>query len=152
MTAFFEGIVGARTRSHQRGQGRPVHADFRLGLIAAFGLLFTSLLMAAIPNTASAQERMHQITWAHASPGSVSHFVVLVSDTDGVATGALQVDVGMPQASTAGSLSGFSAVVSFTDSQYLAVAAVGHNGQISLPSDWTGSPPTRPGQPLLVTL
>ena len=45
----------------------------------------------------------------------------------------------------------FTAMVSFDDDQYLAVAAVGHNGQISLPSDWAGSPPTRPGQPLLVS-
>lgn len=142
MTAFFEGSLGARTRRH-RGKGRPV--------CAGFGLLLTTLLMATAPNTASAQERMHQITLAHASPASVSHFAVLISDTDGVAVGARQVDVGMPQASPTGSLSIFTAVGSFSDSEYLAVAAVGHNGQISLPSDWAGSPPTRPGQPLLVT-
>jgi hypothetical protein len=134
MTAFFDSSVRARLR-----------VCTLIGTAAAFGLVFL------LATAASAQERMHQITWAHASPGTVSRFVVLISDTDGAATDARQVDVGKPQASQAGSLSVFTAMVSFAEDQYLAVAAVGHSGQISLPSDWAGSPPTRPGQPLLVS-
>ena len=41
------------------------------------------------------------------------------------------------------------AVVSFDDSEFLAVAAVGWDGQMSVPSEWAAMPPTTPGQPNL---
>ena len=121
----------------------------KLSMLAAVLLVFGGAIFGAA-STASAQARMHQITWAHATPGAVQRFVVLISPTEGDIASARQIDLGMPQAESAGSLSVFSAMVSLTDNEFLSVAAVGHNGQMSIPSDWTLSPPTRPGQPLLV--
>jgi len=130
------------SRAAHRGLG------WTLSMLASVLLALGCVLFAA--STASAQERMHQITWAHPTPGAVSRFVVLIGPTEGDVGAARQVDLGLPQAQAAGSLSVFSAMVSLADDEFLAVAAVGHNGRMSIPSDWSGTPPTRPGQPLLV--
>ena len=107
------------------------------------------LLAGGMASSASAQEqRRHQIFWGHAAPQTVSHFVVLVSDQEGNVGGARQVQVGKPQGSPSGNYTIFSALVDFEPDEFLAVMAVGLDGQPSLPSDWSGMPPTRPGQPL----
>ena len=49
-------------------------------------LLVTSLVVLAA-GPGFAQERLHQITWAHQDPATVSHFIVLVSPTESVTEG-----------------------------------------------------------------
>ncbi len=101
--------------------------------------------------TASAQqERLHQVTWTHTG-GGVSRFVVLVSPDEGSLAGAREVEVGLPEGQLIGeTVNLYSAMISFGEDEYLAIAAVGENGMMSVPSNWKGMPPTRPGQPLLV--
>ena len=106
------------------------------------------LLLAA--SVVQAQERAHQITWAHAFPSDVRNFVVLISPEEGNASLAREVDVGKPNGTDAGASSLYTALVSFRSNEFLAVAAVGHDGQMSLPSGWGAMPPTRPGQPNLI--
>lgn len=107
------------------------------------------LLLSLTAATASAQEqRRHQIFWGHAAPQTVSHFVVLVADQEGDVNGARQIQVGKPQGTPSGNYTVFSALVDFEPDEFLAVMAVGLDGQASIPSDWSGMPPTRPGQPL----
>ncbi len=118
------------------------------------GILIALAALWLMPAVVSAQEvevRSHQISWSHASPSSVSHFVVLLSTTEGDLSSAREVPVGMPASQTYGNIHVFSAQVAFAENEFLSVAAVGHDGQMSTPSDWGGMPPTRPGQPLLVT-
>ncbi len=112
-------------------------------------LLLAAGLCALIATPAFAQARLHQVTWAHPQPETVSHFVVLVSPTEGQAEGAREENVGMPQGTPTGSFTLFSAMISFEPTEFLAVAAVGHDGRRSSPSEWGAMPPSRPGQPLL---
>ena len=112
-----------------------------LAIAAALGVM----LLAA---PAFAQQRLHQVTWAHTEPQTVSHFVVLVSPNEGGAEGAREVNVGKPQPQVSGDYYLYSAMVAFEPDEYLAVMAVGFDGLTSVPSDWGSMPPTRPGQPL----
>lgn len=114
-----------------------------LGLLLAAGL--TALF--AIP--AAAQERLHQITWAHQQPETVSHFVILISPTEGQVEGAREENVGLPSSTQLGDFTLFSAMIAFEPTEFLAVSAVGHDGRRSAPSGWGSMPPSRPGQPLL---
>lgn len=131
-----------RVRDH-RGARRPVDRSLA---VAVIGLLATLCLA----GSASAQERLHQVTWAHTNPASVSHFVVLVSQTEGAVSGAREVNVGKPEPQLAGQYHLFSAMIAFEPNEYLAVMAVGYDGLTSAPSSWGAMPPTRPGQPLPV--
>ena len=63
--------------------------------------------------------------------------------------GAREQNVGKPQGTPAGNFTLFSAMVAFEPSEFLAVSAVGLDGQRSAPSGWGAMPPTRPGQPQL---
>lgn len=108
-------------------------------------LIATASLLAA--TSAMAQQRTHQINWGHTEPESVSHFVVLIADEEGDVAGARQIPVGKPQATPTGAFFLYSALVAFEPDEFLAVAAVGFDGQMSVPSDWGAMPPTRPGQP-----
>lgn len=121
------------------------HWSHGLALLLALG----AFLLLAGPAAAQGQ-RMHQINWGHPAPAEVSRFVILISPVEGSVDDARQVDVGMPAAQSLGSMSVFTAMVAFNADEYLAVAAIGHNGQMSTPSAWSGMPPTRPGQPLPV--
>lgn len=98
---------------------------------------------------AAADPVAHQISWGHASPGTVDYFVVLISDAEGDVSGARQVPVGKSAGQTVGGMTLFSAVVSFEDTEFISVAAMGYNGELSAPSDWSAMPPTVPGQPRL---
>jgi hypothetical protein len=109
-----------------------------------------ALLVSLLAAPAFAQNRTHKVTWAHPDPGSVSHFLVLVSSVEGEIEGAREVNVGLPEPVAAGGHHLYSAMVSFEASEYLAVRAVGHAGLVSAPSSWGSMPPTRPGQPLPV--
>ncbi|MEM9177286.1 MAG: hypothetical protein AAGC67_18895 [Myxococcota bacterium] len=114
------------------------------------GALAAAFVLAAMLATpAAAQERLHQINWAHSEPETVSYFIVLVSDVEGRVEGAREINVGRPTGQAAGSFTIFSAVVAFEPDEFLAVRAVGHDGLLSAASDWGSMPPTRPGQPLL---
>ncbi|GEM_PF-2409807 len=126
---------------------------FTLRRIARSGRVLVSLcavLLFLTANVVQAQERAHQITWSHASPSAVRNFVVLISPEEGNASLARQVDVGKPTGTDIGASSLYTALVSFGSNEFLAVAAVGHDGQMSLPSSWGAMPPTRPGQPNLI--
>lgn len=135
-----------------------MNASDQLGLVgraarrlAVVALVVTGLTLAsaALAGSAAAQEqRLHQVNWAHPTPSEVSRFVILISPVEGSLAQARQVDVGKPEPQPIGSLTLFSAMVSFAEDEYLAVAAVGHTGLMSVPSDWSGMPPSRPGQPL----
>ena len=114
----------------------------------SFVLLVLAVAFAA--GGAWAQESVHQITWAHTAPETVSRFVILIASEDGDVAGARQVDVGIPAPDRIGETSIYSATISFTPQDRLAIAAVGLDGQMSIPSDWAGMPPTRPGRPMLV--
>ena len=120
-----------------------------LGVLLATALIspLTSLVVAT---PAFAQSQLHQITWAHAEPETVSHFVILVSETEGQVEGAREENVGKPQGDAVGRYTLFSAMIAFDPTEFLAVSAVGFDGQRSMPSDWGAVAPTRPGQPLLV--
>ena len=43
---------------------------------------FLYVIAMGAATTAFAQARLHQVTWAHQNPGSVSHFIVLVSPVE----------------------------------------------------------------------
>lgn len=139
----------ARSEEEQRVQ---VDSRLRTGLCSVpfvAALVLVSLVLGAA--SAGAQEqRLHQITWGHPAPGEVSRFVVLISPVDGSVADARQVEVGLPAGENIGSMTIYSAMVSFTADEFLAVAAIGRNGLMSVPSDWSGMPPSRPGQPMLV--
>ena len=109
-----------------------------------------AVLLFLAASVVQAQERAHQITWAHASPSDVRNFVVLISPEEGNSSLAREVEVGKPTGTDVGASSIYTALVSFGSNEFLAVAAVGHGGQMSLPSGWRAMPPTRPGQPNLI--
>jgi hypothetical protein len=98
---------------------------------------------------------MHEITWAHPSPQDVRSFVVYLAPNKGkkAEEKARIVDVGKPKSvgSGANGLRYFSAVVQGEVGEFVAIAAVGRDGTRSPLSAWAGLPPSRPGQPLLVT-
>lgn len=109
----------------------------------------------AAPIVATAQQagaggaRMHDLAWGHPNPAEVSRFVLLVSPT-GSANDARQVDLGKPAGTPLAQMTVYSAIVSFEPDEFVAVSAVGFDGQVSAPSAWTGMPATKPGQPLVV--
>ena len=121
--------------------------------IAHSGRILVSIcavLLFLAASVVQAQERAHQITWSHASPSDVRNFVVLISPEEGNASLAREVDVGKPTGTDVGASSLYTALVGFSPNEFLAVAAVGHDEQMSLPSGWGAMPPTRPGQPNLI--
>ena len=121
----------------------------RLALSGALTSALASALFLSLAAPAAAQERLHQITWAHPQPETVDYFVVLVSQTEGQTEGVREVNVGRPEGTPAGQFTLFSAMIAFQPNEFLAVRAVGLNGLESAPSDWGSMPPTRPGQPRL---
>ncbi len=129
--------LAADRRASSRSAGR-------LALVCA---VFCCALFGAF--AAQAQARSHEVTWAHHDPSGVSRFVILISPVEGSLSQARQVDVGRPVLQAQGSTNFYSAVVDFEPDEFLAVAAVGHDGRMSMPSEWSGMPPTTPGQPTL---
>lgn len=127
-----------------------VSRGMRLGLV--FGLSVGALgLLGAFPAVARAGEaELHELTWAHPSPASVSRFIVFVSRTRGGASTARQVEVGKPAGSSSGTLQFYSAIVPVDHEEFVAVGAVDNAGNLGSMSDWSAVPPSRPGQPLVV--
>lgn len=109
------------------------------------------LFLASVPGLASAAgETMHEIIWAHPDPLAVKRFVVFVSAVKGDQAGARRVDVGKPVSQPSGTVQVFSAIVPIASTEFVAVAAVGYDGRTGALSSWSGVPPTRPGQPIVI--
>jgi len=109
-----------------------------------------AVLLFLAASVVQAQEHARQITWAHASPSNVRSFVRLILPEAGNASFAREVDDGRPTRTDVGGSSPYTALVSFRINEFLAVAAVGHDGQASLASGWGAMPPAHPGQPNLI--
>ncbi len=137
-----------KTSNRLAGSGRG------LCLVISAAVALAALLVGSSPafaqTSASDGERLHQVNWTHNAPGEVRNFVILISPVEGSIAEARQVDVGVPEAQLLGFTNLYTAMVSFAPDEYLAVAAVGRNGLMSVPSAWSGMPPSRPGQPLPV--
>ncbi|MBK7947591.1 MAG: hypothetical protein IPK00_02335 [Deltaproteobacteria bacterium] len=93
---------------------------------------------------------MHEVIWAHPDALAVKRFVVFVSAVKGDQTGARRVDVGKPASEPSGTVQVFSAIVPIGTAEFVAVAAVGYDGRMGALSSWSGVPPTRPGQPIVI--
>lgn len=128
---------------------RPAWTGWRPGRVVATVCAAAVLSVFAGAAPLAAEPRAHQVTWGHSAPATVARFIVYISRTEGDVEGARQVDIGKPSGQSAGSVTYYSAVVSFEEDEYLAVVAEGRDGQRSAPSTWFAMPPTRPGQPNL---
>ena len=131
----------------QKKRGRAALRTARLR-----ALLCALLLAICAPSIGFAQETMHEISWAHATPQNVSRFVVYISATNSDVQGARIVDVGKPpsQPTSGGTMHVFRAIVSADPTEFVAVGAIGTDGSTSPLSAWSPLPPSQPGQPLLV--
>lgn len=95
-------------------------------------------------------ETLHENTWVHATPAAVISFVLFISPTPDSAATARKIDVGKPGGSDLDSAQFFSALIPLAGEEFVAVAAVGQTGLLSVLSEWSQPQPTRPGQPLVV--
>lgn len=130
-----------RDATDRRGVGRGLMGRAFLALV----------LLSALPAVAMATgETMHEVIWAHPDPLAVKRFVVFVSAVKGDQAGARRVDVGKPASQPSGSVQIFSAIVPIGSVEFVAVAAVGYDGRMGPLSSWSGVPPTRPGQPIVI--
>ncbi len=107
-------------------------------------------LVGLSPSTASAEEQLTEITWAHPTPKRVSRFVVMISPTSQTTADTRWVEVGKPAGKSSGTMSFYTALVPVSSDEYIAIGAVGINGQMSAMSAWSPVPPSRPGQPLVI--
>ena len=118
------------------------------------GSLWATIALLALfaPGAALAQASMHEVSWAYASPDSVSRFIVYVAATSGDQAGARIMDVGKPagQPTTGGTMQVFRAIVSAELTEHVAVAAIGTDGTLSPLSAWSPLPPSQPGQPVII--
>lgn len=94
---------------------------------------------------------VHEVTWAHPAAGSVASFVVTISPVKGPSPSSRSVDLGKPPSRVTGSMQVFSALVAMESDEFISIAAIGSDGRSSPPSAWSGVPPTRPGQPQVVS-
>lgn len=109
------------------------------------------LLVGALPGPGwAADDVLHEIIWAHSSPGVVERFIVFVSPVSGATQSARRVEVGKPVSRTIGTVQTYSAILAIDPDDYLAIAAVGFNGALSGLTTWRSAPPTRPGQPVVI--
>jgi hypothetical protein len=111
----------------------------------------TAMVSGMVPGPAwSTGPTMHEITWAHSNPAGVGSFVIFVADVKGDTDSARRIAIPKPSGGQAGSIQTFSAIVPMVASEYVAVAAVGYDGQMGGLSAWSAPPPTQPGQPFVV--
>lgn len=121
--------------------------------LATVFVLTVFVVTVGAPSSARAQAATtHEVTWAYANHADVARFVVFVSSVDGDQSGARQINVGKPpgQLHAGALLQYFSAIVSVSVDEFVAVGAVGHDGSLSTLSGWSPLPPSPPGQPLLI--
>lgn len=132
--------IGAASRPITRvGVGRGLVGCIFLFLMAIPGLAF-----------AAGETSMHEVIWAHPDPLAVKRFIVFVSATKGDQAVARRVDVGKPDGEPSGTVQIFSAILPVAADEFVAVAAVGYDGRMGALSSWSGVPPTRPGQPIVI--
>lgn len=130
-----------RVESDRPGCGRRLMGSAFLFLV----------LLAVFPQVASAaDETMHEMVWAHADPLAVKRFIVFIASVKGDQAGARRVDVGKPASQPGGPVQIFSAIVPLGSTEFVAVAAIGYDGRMGPLSSWSGVPPTRPGQPIVI--
>ena len=127
------------------------HAPRRASVFILVALAFAVGLAASPSPARAAGEVPHEITWAHSSPALVERFVIYVSPVNGDVGSARRVDVGKPVSQTIGTMQLYSTIISINLDHYVAVGAIGFNGVASGLSAWSAGPPSRPGQPLIVT-
>lgn len=121
------------------------------GVVVAVAAMLAGGAGLIVPSVAQAQAKLHEITWAHTTPGEIARFVVFVADTEGNQAAARQINVGKPANPTfQNGRFTYSAVISVDLDEYVAVAAVSLNGSISSLSNWQGVPPSVPGQPYYI--
>jgi hypothetical protein len=111
--------------------------------------LLLALALSPRPGMA-AGETMHEVVWAHRTPQAVQKFIVFVAATKGDESNARRIDVGKPAGEVSAAFQVFSAIVPIASTDFIAIAAVGYDGRIGALSSWSGVPPTRPGQPIVV--
>jgi hypothetical protein len=131
-------------------QGRGSGPATWVGAFAALAMAM-ALLLAPTFSLAEPGDELHEVTWSHASSGSVRSFIVYIAPEIGAIELARQVNVGVPAGQTLpGSLPTYSAIVESRADEYFAVAALGTNGLLSPLSEWKTVQPTQPGQPAIV--
>lgn len=113
-------------------------------------VLLVSLPVILEPRPAEAADGVSEITWAHPSASQVRNFVLYVSPVEGSIEATRQIDLGKPTGEGGGFLVFFSAIVPIDATDFVAVAAVGHDGRVSGLSAWGQPQPSQPGQPLVV--
>jgi hypothetical protein len=120
-------------------------------LLAILTIFLGAVGLISLPNAAQAQTSLHEVSFAHAEPNTVARFVVFVADTQGDQAGARQINVGKPANPVLDKgLYVYSAVVSVDADEYVAIAAVSYDGSLSALSNWSGVPPSNPGQPFYI--
>jgi hypothetical protein len=127
------------------------HALRGAGVFILVALALALGLIAAPAPARAAGEIPHEITWAHSNPGLVERFVIYVSPVSGDVASARRLEVGKPVSRTIGAMQVYSTIVSIDLDHYVAVGAIGFSGVSSELSAWSAGPPSRPGQPLIVT-
>jgi len=147
-------MMQAKERKRQ-ARGRrifvPAARSFASRVAFAVGLLVLGGVFVGAPENAHAQMGLHEITWAHGTPNQVVRFVVFASATSGDRAGARQINVGKPaNPRIEGGNSVYSAIISVDPLEYVAVAAVALDGSLSPLSEWSGLPPSTPGQPFYI--
>jgi hypothetical protein len=101
---------------------------------------------------AHAEASPNEIAWVQTDADQVARFVVVIGPTTDPSGSSRMVDVGRPKGEPiGGNRTLFRAVVSMAPQEYVAVAAVGHEGLASDLSGWMTTVPTQPGQPRLAT-
>lgn len=144
----------ANRRSGPTSERRTGAASRPLGRVGIgrglVGSIFLFLVWGAGLAVAAGEPKMHEIVWAHPNPVAVKRFVVFVAAARGDQGGARRVDVGKPESEPTGSVQVFSAIVPVASDEFVAVAAVGYDGRLGALSSWSGVPPTRPGQPIVI--
>ncbi|MEZ4330538.1 MAG: hypothetical protein R3F35_02210 [Myxococcota bacterium] len=104
-----------------------------------------------VASAAGAEPSSHEIIWAHPNGSAVKRFIVFVSSAKDDPQGARRIDVGKPEGHLSGSVEFFSALVTLDSDEFVAIAAVGYDGQMGALSGWSGVRPSRPGQPIVIT-
>lgn len=117
--------------------------------------ILATLILWAVPfgavGSARAETALHEITWAHPTPGQVVRFIVFAAPTSGDQAGARRINVGKPaNPEIVGPNSVYSAIISVERTDFVAVGAVALDGSMSPLSDWSTLPPSTPGQPFYI--
>jgi len=117
---------------------------------ATLALLASTLLCLGVGVAQAQQASPHELVWAHAKPSEITGFVVFLSSVEGSVDDARRVQVGLPETLQSSGMQFYSAIVSASVDEFVAVAAIDRQGQMSELSAWSGMPPSTPGKPFLI--